>query len=210
MSTGDRRPEIGDRTTATGAWPEGGCGGRRVLVAVVVLALPTLAAAQAVGSMEVAGGYGFLGDSELVDGFGPGWFAEAGWRTTEWMSVIGEVGRHRRTQDVGFIDVEVTFQTLLAGPRFWVATPRITPFVHVLGGATRLDVVARTSTPMATTGDDAATYGTLQIGGGVEVPLADRFALRVGADYRRVFRSAGLDESRFSTGVVYRFGGAQP
>ena len=46
-----------------------------------------------------------------------------------------------------------------------------------------------------------------QIGGGVEVPLNDRLALRVGADYRRVFTADGLHDPRFSTGAAYRFGG---
>jgi len=177
-----------------------------ICCALVFLALPARGWAQEPGSLEVAGGYSFLGDSELVDGFGLGWFAEGGWRTTRWLSLSAEVSRHRRTQDVGFIDVEVTFQTLLAGPRFWWPTPRFTPFVHILTGATRLDVVARTAIPVDAAGDDAATHPTLQVGGGIEVPIAHRLALRVGVDYRRVFTNAGLNESRFATGAVYRFG----
>ena len=176
------------------------------VVTIVFLAIAANGWAQQPGSLEVVDGYSFLGDTELVDGFGLGWFAEGGWRSTNWLSLIGEVSRHRRTQDVGFIDVEVTFQTLLAGPRIWLPAPRFTSFVHILTGATRLDVLARTPIPVESSGDDAATHGTLQVGGGVEVPIADRLALRVGADYRRVFTSAGLDESQFSTGVVYRFG----
>ncbi len=172
-----------------------------------VLTLPAPLWAQEPGSLEVAGGYSFLGDSDLVDGFGLGWFAEGGWRTTRWLSLTAEVSRHRRTQDVGFIDVDVTFQTLLAGPRIWLPTTRVTPFVHLLAGATRLDVVARTSIPVTAAGDDAATHPTVQVGGGIEVPIANRLALRVGGDYRRVFTDAGLDESRLLTGVVYRFGG---
>ena len=172
-----------------------------------VLTLPEPSWAQEPGSLEVAGGYSFLGDRDLVDGFGLGWFAEGGWMATDWLSVVGEFSRHRRAQDVGFIDVEVTFETVLAGPRIWLPTTRFTPFVHVLAGATRLDIIARTSFPIDSTGDDGTRYGTLQVGGGIEVPIADRLALRVGADYRRVFTDAGLNESRFSTGAVYRFGG---
>ena len=188
-------------------------GDRRLRVAVAIvcsalafLACPTSGGAQELGSLEVAGGYSFLGDSKLVDGFGLGWFAEGGWRTTRWLSLTAEVSRHRRTQDVGFIDVEVTFQTLLAGPRIWVPTPRVTPFVHILAGATRLDVAARAVIPVNAAGDYAATHGTLQVGGGIEVPIGGRLALRVGADYRRVFTDAALNESRFATGAVYRFG----
>ena len=174
--------------------------------ATVFLVLPASGWAQEPGTLEVAGGYSFLGDTELVDGFGVGWFAEGGWRTARWLSLMGEVSRHRLTQDVGFIDIEATFQTLLAGPRIWLPGPRFTPFVHVLAGVTRLDIVARTSFPIDSTGDNGTNHGTLQVGGGAEVPLADRLALRVGADYRRVFTADGLHESRFSTGAVYRFG----
>ena len=167
---------------------------------LVSLALPTSGWAQEPGSLEVAGGYSFLGDSELVDGFGLGWFAEGGWRTTRWLSLTAEVSRHRRTQDVGFIDIDVTFQTLLAGPRIWFPTTRFTPFVHLLAGATRLDVVARTSIPVAAAGDDAATYPTLQVGGGLE----EQFAAQTGhfqASCRSVVtllavRSAGLGSYR--------------
>ena len=178
------------------------------VVATLSLTLPENGWAQERGLLEVASGYSFLSDTELIDGFGLGWFAEGGWQTRNWLSLIAEVSRHRRTQDVGFIDVKVTFGTLLAGPRFLWPTPRFTPFIQLLAGATRLDVVARSSIPIDSTGDDAATYGTLNVGGGIEVPLADRFALRVGASYQRVFTDSGLDESRFSTGVVYRFGGS--
>ena len=183
----------------------------RVTVIVVGCAMVLLARAesgwaQEPGSFEVAGGYSVLGDTELVDGFGLGWFAAGGWQATAWLSLTGEVSRHRRTQDVGFIDIEVTFQAVLAGPRILWPAPRFTPFVHILAGATRLDVVARTSIPVDSVGNDAATYGTLQIGGGFDVPLAGRLALRVGADYRRVFTDAGLNESRVLTGAVYRFG----
>ncbi len=173
--------------------------------AMVLLTIPDSGWAQEPGSFDVAGGYSVLGDIELVDGFGLGWFAEGGWHTTRWLSLVGEVSRHRRTQDVGFIDFEVTLLTVLAGPRIRMPAPRFTPFVHLLAGTTRLGIVARTSIPIDSIGIDAATYGTLQIGGGIDVPLADRLALRVGADYRRVFTDAGLNEARVLTGAVYRF-----
>ena len=174
---------------------------------LVILALPASGWAQEPGSLEVAGGYSFLGHSELFDGFGLGWFVEGGWRTSRRLSLTAEVSRHRRTQDVGFIDVDVTFQTVLAGPRIWLPTTRFALFVHVLAGVSRLDVVARSTFPIDSNADDSASYGTLQVGGGVEVPLNDRLALRVGADYRRVFTADGLNDSRFSTGAVYRLGG---
>ena len=202
MSAGTVRRHQGGRRESRG-W------GRVAVVAgvLVLLALPASGWAQETGSLEVAGGYSFLGHRELFDGFGLGWFAEAGWRATRRLSLTAEVSRHRRTQDVGFIDVDVTFQTVLAGPRIWLPTTRFALFVHALNGVTRLEVVARSTFPIDSIADDSASYGTLHVGGGVEVPLNDRLALRVGADYRRVFTADGLHVPRFSTGATYRLGG---
>ena len=57
--------------------------------AIVLLTIPDSGWAQQPGSFEVAGSYSVLGDTELVDGFGLGWFAEGGWHTTRWLSLIG-------------------------------------------------------------------------------------------------------------------------
>lgn len=177
-----------------------------VCSAAVLTALPASGRAQEAGAVALGGGYSFLGSDALVDGYGLGWFAEGGWRATNWLDLVAEVSRQQRTQDVGFIDVEVTFGSVLAGPRLWLDSPGVAPFAHLLAGATRLNVRAGTSVPVDSTGTDAATYGTLQLGGGIQIPLADRLSLRVGADYRRVFTEAGLNQSRFATGAVYRFG----
>ena len=128
MNTGDQRPETADRGRGTRDRRPGIGAALIGIVAALSLALPGSGWAQETGSIEVAGGYGFLGDFELVDGYSLGWFAEGGWRTIGWLSLIGEVSRHQRTQDVGFIDIEVTFQTLLAGARVWARTPRFGPF----------------------------------------------------------------------------------
>ena len=122
-----RRPQEGRRESR----------GREVIAVVsgvlVILVLPASGWPQEPGSLEVAGGYSFFGHSKLFDGFGLGWFAEGGWRTTRRLSPTAEGSRHRRTQDVGFIDVDVTFQTVLAGPRIWLPTTRFALVVHVPG-----------------------------------------------------------------------------
>jgi len=182
---------------------------RPVIVACCVafsFTLPANAWAQP-GGIELAGGYSFLSESELVDDYGLGWFAGGGWRTAGWLSLVAEISRHRWAQDVGFIDVEVTLRTLLAGPRVRFRGSRITPFAHLLAGASRLDVAARMVVPIDATVADTSTHGTLQVGGGLDVPIGARLSLRVGVDYWRLFKDLTLDGSRFSTGVVYRFGG---
>jgi len=179
----------------------------RCAVAVALFAFPTYVSAQEHGPIEVAGGYSFLSDPGLVGGFGIGWFAETEWHTAEWLSLVAEVSRHRRTQDVGLIDVEVAYQTLVAGSRLRLAPGPLVPFVRVLGGITRLNVTARTSTPMNATGQDDASYATVLFGGGIEIPLADRLLFRVGVDYRHMFASENFHGfTHFSTGASYRFG----
>ena len=157
------------------------------------------------GAINASGGYSFLSGAGQTDGFGLGWFAEGGWQATTWVTVVGEVSRHRRTQDVGFLDVEATHQAALAGARFHLRRSGVLPFVHLLAGVTRLDLVARTSVPVEAAGQDAATYRTLQFGAGIDTRLTDRFGLRLRADYRRVFTDGGTNHIHVGTGLLYRF-----
>ena len=175
------------------------------VVTLLLLIHSATGLAEESGAISVSGGYSYLSGAGQTDGFGLGWFAGGGWQATNWVTLVGEVSRHRRTQDVGFLDVEVTHQAALAGARFHLRRLRLSPFVHLLAGVTRLDLVARTSVPVDAVGRDAATYGTLQLGGGIETPLTGRFSLRLHADYRRIFTDGGTNCINVGTGVLYRF-----
>ena len=89
--------------------------------------------------------------------------------------------------------------TLLGGPQISTFHGPFRPFVHVLGGATRVSV----STPGFF---DSSTDWTIAGGGGVDYSWRGPFAFRVQADYLRT-NLFGLTQNmiRASTGIVVRF-----
>ena len=153
----------------------------------------------------MGGGYAFLGGAGLAEGYGAGWFADGGWRATRWLSLVGEAGRHRWRQDLGFIDAETNVDSLAAGVRILHRRPRFAPYVQILVGAVRVNRTTRLVFPVESAVVEDGVSGTLQIGGGIQVPLANRLAVRIGADYRRVFDAVPLHHHRFFTGAVYAF-----
>ena len=156
-------------------------------------------------AFEAGGGYAFLGGAGTVEGYGAGWFADGGWRATRWLTVAGEFGRHQRRQDLGFIDADTTVENLMAGIRILHRRPRFGPYAQFLVGAVRVKRTAYLSFPVDAAAGEATVYGALQVGGGIELPVSARLAVRIGADYRRVLDSAGLHHHRFVTGAVYGF-----
>ena len=49
----------------------------------------------------------------------------------------------------------------------------------------------------------SGTDVALQAGGGMQLRLADNFAVRVGADYIRILAVEGVNAFRFGAGVVF-------
>ena len=156
-------------------------------------------------AFEAGGGYAFLGGAGTTEGYGAGWFADGGWRATRWLTLAGEFGRHGRQQDLGFIDAETTVDSLVAGVRIVHRRPRFAPYAQFMVGAVRVERTAHLSLPVAATAGEATVYGALQVGGGIELPVSTRLAVRIGADYRRVLDAVGLHHHRFVTGAVYAF-----
>ena len=122
-------------------------------------------------------------------GYGAGWYADGGWRATTWLSLVGEVGRHRRRQDIGFIDVETNVDSAMAGVRILHRRRRFAPFVQILLGAVRVELTTHLAFPVDSVAGETGAYGTMQIGGGIQLPLSARLAVRIGADYRHVFNA---------------------
>lgn len=156
-------------------------------------------------AFEAGGGYAFLGGAGTVEGYGAGWFVDGGWRATRWLTVASEFGRHRRLQDLGFIDAETTVESLAAGVRILHRRPRFAPYAQFLIGAVRVERTAYLTFPVDAAAGEATVYGALQVGGGIELPVSARLAVRIGADYRRVLDTVGLHHHRFVTGAVYAF-----
>ena len=174
----------------------------------LTLAFGALAASPAAGQgerLELGGGIAFLSSDRLTDGYAGGWFVDGGWRLAPSLTAVVVGGRHRVTQDVGFFDTEVTFDTVLVGARYRFVVGSLRPFVQLLAGRGRVAVAARATSPIATGGDDDATHVTLQLGGGLETPLSESLRLRVGVNYRRVEADTALNQIVISSGVTLGF-----
>ena len=181
----------------------------RAVVAILVLVLvgsPAFGQARDTYAFEVGGGYAFLGGAWGAEGYGAGWFADGGWRATHWLTLAGEFGQHRRRLDLGFIDVKMTVDNLVAGVRIRHRRPQYAPYVQVLVGAVRLKQTAHLAFPVVSTAAEANVYGTVQVGGGIQIPVSSRLAVRIDATYRHVFDALRPHHHRFATGAVYAFG----
>ena len=171
----------------------------------LALTMPARAAAQEVPPLEVAGGYTFLDSSEIVDAFGAGWLVGGAWNATRWLALAIEVNDSGQQQSEGFLHVEASFFTILAGPRAAASVGRLRPFVQLLAGRSRIEVVASSDFPFPSTGDAVDIHPALQLGGGVDIPVDGGFSVRIAFDYRRIFGPNDVSQRRVLTGLVYGF-----
>lgn len=201
---------------------------------------------------QLSFGYSFLSNDDLAVNAGSlplGFFFDASFELNDWISLAGDLNGHFSrsiepsasldrvvpplpTEDfqafsfnrpeTGFCsaripDCKVRLQTISAvgGPRFHFAAGRARPFVHVMAGVTRslrkIEFFAHTSTNL-----------TIQPGGGFDIDVTERTALRIQGDYRRVFfpepdqsrpgdfpslvskGGADYQDFTFSVGVVFK------
>lgn len=177
------------------------------LVAVTVLALAGPAMAQDTPKGDIAVSYSVLYDKELPDdifgvsGWLPtGWLAAGSVRVTGPLSIVGEVGANYKGLTFEGVDVTVSVYSFLGGVKY---SPKVNskarPFVQLLVGLGRYNASA-----MGITGSQDAFAS--QIGGGVDVAVSKKLAVRFQGDYRalRVSGTYG-NEFRLATGLVYNF-----
>jgi hypothetical protein len=102
------------------------------------------------------------------------------------------------------------------GPQVrFAGSSRLTPFVQGLAGISRRSFTETIASPASTFTDDRTSF-TLNLGGGVDYKLSNRFAWRIfQADYNPIFLRARtinttaipnrtLNGFRFSTGIVIK------
>jgi hypothetical protein len=176
-----------------------------VLLVTSTVILPTQTAAQEIKRLEMSGGYTFLDSSEIVDSFGIGWLAGGAWNTTEWLALGIELNSSAQQQSEGFLNIEASFFSLLAGPRVSMSIGQLRPFVLFLAGKTRVDILASSNFPFPETGNFTETSPVIQIGGGIDIPIDEMFSVRIALDYRRIFASTAINQRRLLTSLVYSF-----
>lgn len=213
-----------------------------MLLALVSAAVP--AAAQSV-SGEIAGGYSYL----RIDGEGlpEGWFVSGAVDLTPALSIVGEVFSHRRNltsadileeaasdagpdvlnlvdllEDTG-IEASVTVRSVAGGIRYGRSLGRTGWFVQSVAGPAWVDT--RLSVLDVDISISPSTW-VWQTGGGIDVSVTRRAAVRLRGDYRRLGgfdigeelagRGGGLTPGdlevpgangfAFATGLVLRLG----
>ena len=157
---------------------------------------------------ELAGGYGVLAFPDVRRG---GWLGTAGVRVRKGLWIVAEVGRWGfETPD--FPDLQ--WHEFLGGLRYERPFGRVTPFAQLLTGVDRplIAVVDVVSLAESHEGEGlpklrfwGASGWLVRAGGGVDVRLTGRAALRLAADYgsltRRLYRSW-----RITPSLVVRIG----
>jgi hypothetical protein len=169
-----------------------------VLAGLLVL-LPCSAAAQDTQDTPTAeffGGYSYL-RANPKGGFkgsnGSGWNASAAWNLNERWGIKGDFSGYYCCSGNG--EKEHNF---LFGPQFNIRREKANFFVHGLVGVSHGNAPGFSDTVLAWAG-----------GGGVDIRLGERFAVRVAqVDYFGTHYANALQHHfRYSAGLVFRFGG---
>jgi hypothetical protein len=167
------------------------------LALVVSAAVPVLAAGADAPSAEVFGGYSYTknGDQALNGGE-----ASLAVRLTRWIGAEADLSAHYGSA----VGTHYTLLFFMGGPRFAYRGRGFTVFTHYLAGG------ARSGSGLTVLGVDITQSRTdfaMAFGGGVDVGLSHRWAVRAQADYALI-KSGGSTEKepRLSAGLVYRIG----
>lgn len=206
---------------------------RVLLIASVCFLLPLCAKAQETPSAEVFGGYSYLHGETGRDLHG--WNGSVAANLNKWFGLVVDVSGHYDSSSSNFVvtipdsptlpglpplafrvKMDTKIHTIMVGPRFsYRKIEKITPFAHALFGVSRTHQEVQTvSASFESFSSDNNTTFAMAIGGGLDVNLSKRLALRViQADYlykRLEFNRFGFDTHdnlRASVGLVFRFGG---
>jgi opacity protein-like surface antigen len=173
---------------------------RRILFAASLLLLLSVAAmAQETPRVELFGGYSYAG------GNFHGWNASVTGNLNRWFGVTADFSGYNGVSREPNFEEKQSVQTYMFGPKFSVRRKRVTTFAYALFGGARINSRATVFGQRFFASD---TGSSLALGGGLDVRLNDRIAIRAfQIDYLRtnLFGEAN-NRGRLSFGVVFRFG----
>jgi opacity protein-like surface antigen len=198
-----------------------------MLASILVLAVSTPALAQDAPRGDISVGYQLINLSIDVDpALGVdtsqtlpiGWYFDVAANINPIFGVVFQVGGNYKTIEetvtvppvTATATVGLNVHQFMGGLRVNArANPAVTPFGEVLAGAMVGSVDATvTVTGLGTLLDvsDSATNFALELGGGVDIHMSDRFGVRVSADYIRIFEEGGgANVFRLGVGAVFPF-----
>ena len=152
------------------------------LMLALVLGRCVAASAQE-APVELSGGYQLVSlepghDTQTLR---TGWYVDLGWNLTRVFAIVGQVGGNYRSRDVLGDELRFSLHEFMGGIRASSrANTTVVPFGHALVGP------AHASLRFAGEGVSVTKFA-IQVGGGVNWSLTQRFGIRVGADYLRIF-----------------------
>lgn len=137
-----------------------------------------------------------------------GGYVSGGYRIKDWLAAVGEVtGTH--AGNISTLGQDLTLMTYMGGPRIARHMGHLVPFGQALFGVARgSDSYFPTATSFSTTASSFA----YSAGGGLDVNLTHRYAVRViDAEYLRTSLPNAADNSqnhlKLAAGIVIKFGG---
>ena len=130
-----------------------------------------------------------------------GWVFAVGGNVTNWMAIVGEVGGGYKSATEFGMDLTIKEHTFLGGVKFASHGSRAAvPFVQVLTGIGNVGAGIEGYTV-------SVNAFAFQTGGGVDIRMGSRTALRVQGDYRLMRKDgSNLNEFRFAAGVMFGIG----
>lgn len=172
---------------------------RACFLVAVVLMFSFSAMGQDTPKVELFGGYSYAGTGSN------GFDASVAANINDWFGLVADVGgQYTRLDDQEFTE-KIRSHSFLFGPRFSVRRKRAVPFAHALFGVSKLKTETNEFGPLLSFRD---TSFAMALGGGVDVKVNDRVAIRVvQIDYLRTnFFGGSQNKGRISAGIVLRFG----
>ena len=139
-------------------------------IGLFVLSIPSFAQEVNYPKAEVFGGFSI----ERAGASFMGWQASGNYNVTHNLGIVGDFGGQYKT----VLGVPMNSYEFLFGPRLMVRKNKVTPFAHALFGGIRNGVGSTTILGVTTPAVSATSLG-MGIGGGLDVNISNRLALRI-------------------------------
>jgi hypothetical protein len=172
---------------------------KNVLTLFTLVCFTGLMYAEDTPKAELFGGFSYSrGDIDLNM---YGWNASIAGVVNDWFSIVGDLSGNYADIGPGFVDAGFNMHSFAVGPQFSARGDSAIGFARALVGVNRLGAGA------GGFGGAGANHFELVAGGGVDIPLNERFAIRaVQADWIHVRGNGGsFNQARISGGLVVRF-----
>jgi Outer membrane protein beta-barrel domain len=170
-----------------------------LLLVLSLFVIPHAALAADGVPIEVSGGYSYLHDQDASSNFPGGWTGSVSAALNSRLSVVGELGGSYQTPTTPSTGATSHIYSFLGGARYTAySAGKVSIFGQALIGAARSSFSADSTVSPET---DLA----FQPGGGVDVTLAPKWAVRVQGDFRAVRVISGTNkQERFVAGLVFK------